>query len=92
MCDYKKAATNELWGPDISQWAQAMGANAIRVASAAAYAPALEQALDSGAPTVIDVEVSLDIEGYRSIWYPYPANFHDTWKPGPLPGSGARKP
>ena len=40
-------------------------------------------------PTVIVVEVALDIKGYRSIWYPYPNNFNETWKPGPLPAGAA---
>jgi len=33
--------------------------------------------------------VALDIKGYRSIWYPYPNNFHQSWAPGPLPEAGA---
>jgi acetolactate synthase-1/2/3 large subunit len=38
---------------------------------------------------VIVVEVSLDVKGYRSLWYPYPNNFHETWVPGPLPAAAA---
>lgn len=84
FCDYRKAGTTELWNPDLRQWAQAMGARALLVSRAEDYAPALRRALDARAPFVIDVEVSLDVKGYRSIWYPYPANFYQPWTPGPL--------
>jgi len=62
---------------------------AIQLGRAEDYAPALRRALDARTPTVIDVDVSLDIKGYRSVWYPYPANFHETWAPGPLPAGSA---
>ena len=85
FCDYKLTETGELWNPDLVKWAEAMGANAMRVTDADAFAPALWLALEAGVPTVIDVDVSLDIQGYRSIWYPYPKNFYDNWAPGPTP-------
>ncbi len=83
FCDYRKSSSKELWNPDIGKWAEAMGASTLRVAHAAEYAPALRQALDSRVPTVIDVDVSLDVKGYRSVWYPYPTDFYQPWKPGP---------
>jgi acetolactate synthase-1/2/3 large subunit len=43
----------------------------------------LRQALAAKRPFVVDVEVNLDIQGYRAVWYPYPNNFYDTWAPGP---------
>jgi acetolactate synthase I/II/III large subunit len=82
FCDYRRVDTGELWNPDLALWAEAMGAQAMRVKQPEDYAPALTQALDAGRPTVIVVEVSLDVEGYRSIWYPYPRDFHAGWKPG----------
>ncbi len=85
FCDYKLTKTGELWNPDLVKWAESMGANAMRVTDADAFAPALWLALEAGVPTVIDVDVSMDIEGYRSIWYPYPKNFYDKWAPGPTP-------
>lgn len=88
FCDYKKTTTNELWNPDIGKWAEAMGAATIHVARADEYAPALRRALAMRVPVVVDVDVSLDIEGYRSIWYPYPTNFYESWTPGPLPAGG----
>lgn len=81
FCDYRKAGSADLWNPDIGKWAEAMGANALHVGAAAEYAPTLRQALKARAPTVIDVDVSLDIEGYRSVWYPYPTDFYQTWEP-----------
>ena len=95
FCDYRKAGSKELWNPDLCKWAESMGAAAIQVSRADKYAPALRRALDNRAPTVISVEVSLEIKGYRSIWYPYPNNFHETWAPGPRPvesaGPGKKK-
>ncbi len=85
FCDYRRKGQKGLWNPDLCKWAESMGAAAIHVTRADQYAPALRRALDSRKPTVICVEVSLDIKGYRSIWYPYPNNFHESWKPGPLP-------
>jgi acetolactate synthase-1/2/3 large subunit len=90
FCDYRRTNTNELWNPDFCKWAEAMGATALRVERAEDYAPALRRAVDMRAPVVIDVEVSLDVKGYRSIWYPYPANFYEPWVAGPLPGAVTR--
>jgi acetolactate synthase-1/2/3 large subunit len=87
FCDYRKVGSNELWNPDLGKWAEAMGALPIHVGKAEEYAPALRRALDAKRPVVLDVDVSIDVPGYRSIWYPYPNNFNDTWKPGPLPAS-----
>jgi hypothetical protein len=54
------------------------------VSRAKDYALALRRAFDARVPFVIDVDVSLDVHGYRSIWYPYPTNFYEPWVPGPL--------
>ncbi len=82
FCDYRKSTGKELWNPDLVKWADAMGATAMHVSKAADYAPALQRALDLRAPVVIDVDVSIDVQGYRSVWYPYPADFYQPWKPG----------
>ena len=82
FCDYRKTTTNELWNPDVSKWAESMGALAFHVDKAEDYAPALRRALDARAPAVIDVDVSIDVAGYRSVWYPYPSNFYEPWVPG----------
>jgi acetolactate synthase-1/2/3 large subunit len=91
FCDYRRKGSQALWNPDIVKWAQAMGAEAAHVGRAEDYAPALRRALAARAPFVLDVDVSLDVKGYRSIWYPYPNNFYEPWAPGPLPGAGAHK-
>ena len=92
FCDYRKRGSETLWNPDIGKWAEAMGAASVHVSRAEDYAPALRRAIDARAPFVIDVDVSLDVKGYRSIWYPYPSNFYQPWAPGPLPsGSSARR-
>jgi hypothetical protein len=58
------------------------------VSRAKDYALALRRAFDARVPFVIDVDVSLDVHGYRSIWYPYPTNFYEPWVPGPLASGG----
>jgi acetolactate synthase-1/2/3 large subunit len=87
FCDYRLTRTGELWNPDLVKWAEAMGARAAKVTQPGELAPALRRALDANAPYVIDVDVDLELKGYRAIWYPYPANFHETWKPGPVQAS-----
>jgi acetolactate synthase-1/2/3 large subunit len=84
MCDYRKVGEEELWGPDYVAMAQAMGAEAMRVDKAEDYKPALEKALASGRPTLISVDTELSTPQWRAIWYPYPADFNETWKPGPV--------
>jgi acetolactate synthase-1/2/3 large subunit len=60
-----------------------MGARATKVTAAKEFAPALREAFAARTPAVIDVDVNLELQGYRSIRYPYPSNFHQTWTPGP---------
>ncbi len=81
FCDYKDTATGELWNPDFCKWAEAMGATAVKVTRPEEYAPALRKALESGVPSVVDVEVDLEIPGYRPVWYPYPSRFDEPWSP-----------
>jgi acetolactate synthase-1/2/3 large subunit len=83
FCDYRNAK-GELWNPDIGKWAEAMGAASFRVDDAAEYAPVLRRAIELRAPAVIDVAVSLEVEGYRSVWYPYPTDFYKAWSFGPV--------
>ena len=89
FCDYRKTSTGEMWNPDFGKWAEAMGAATFHVGRAENYVPTLRSGLDVRAPVVIDVDVSLDVKGYRSIWYPYPGNFYEPWAPGPLPAGDA---
>jgi acetolactate synthase-1/2/3 large subunit len=89
LCDYRKVGEEELWGPDYAAMAKAMGAEGVTVTRAEDFRPALEAALDSRRPTLINVATDLETPQYRAIWYPYPANFNETWRPGPLDESGA---
>jgi acetolactate synthase I/II/III large subunit len=84
MCDYRIAGQEELWGPDYVGMAKAMGAEGMLITRAKDFKPALEAAIDSGRPTVISVSTEIETPQYRAIWYPYPTNFNETWKPGPL--------
>ncbi|MCD2114889.1 thiamine pyrophosphate-binding protein [Rhodococcus rhodochrous] len=84
MCDYRKDGEEELWGPDYVMMAKSMGAEGIQVNKPEEFKPALEAALKSGRPTLINVDTELETPQHRAIWYPYPANFHETWKPGPV--------
>jgi len=83
FCDYRLTKTGQLWNPDFCKWAEAMGARATKITTPAEYAPALRRALEARAPHVLDVDVNLDVEGYRAIWYKYPLSFFETWAPGP---------
>lgn len=89
FCDYRKRDGKELWNPDLVKWAEAMGAAAASVSKAADYAPTLRHALQQRRPFVIDVDVSLEVKGYRSVWYPYPTDFYQPWKPGPVAENAA---
>jgi acetolactate synthase I/II/III large subunit len=89
MCDYRKAGEEGLWGPDYAAMARAMGAEAVTITDPADYRPALERALDSRKPTLICVDTELETPQYRAIWYPYPSDYRETWKPGPLEPAAA---
>jgi acetolactate synthase-1/2/3 large subunit len=80
FCDYR---LTELWNPDFVKRADAMGAQGTKVTHPKDFAPALRRALEARVPSVIDVDVDLELKGYRAISYPYPATFHETWRPGP---------
>lgn len=86
LCDYRKKGESELWGPDFVKMAEGMGCVGIRVEQAKDFKPAFERALASGQPTVISVATEIETPQYRSAWYPYPKDFGDTWKAGPIAG------
>jgi acetolactate synthase-1/2/3 large subunit len=83
FCDYRLKKSGELWNPDFVKWAEAMGARGTKVVEPKQLVPALREAVASGRPSIVDVDVELSLAGYRAVLYPYPANFHQTWKPGP---------
>jgi acetolactate synthase-1/2/3 large subunit len=56
--------TGEPYNPDYTKLAEANGARGTRVTTAEGLAPALDEALSSGEPWVIDVEIDLTIPTY----------------------------
>jgi acetolactate synthase-1/2/3 large subunit len=86
LCDYRKKGEQALWGPDFAKMAEGMGCVGMRVERAEDFKPAFEKAVASGLPTVISVATEIETPQYRSAWYPYPKNFGDTWKAGPVVG------
>ena len=84
LCDYRKVGEEGLWGPDFAVMAKGMGAEGIRISRAEDFKPAFERAIASGMPTVISVDTEISTPQYRSAWYPYPASWSETWKPGPV--------
>jgi acetolactate synthase-1/2/3 large subunit len=76
--DYKHEKSDRMWGPDYIKIAEAMGARATKVADPAQLEPVVAAAIESNRTHVIDVDIDLNSEGYRSVWYPYPDDF---WVP-----------
>ncbi|MCR2811385.1 MULTISPECIES: thiamine pyrophosphate-binding protein [unclassified Microbacterium] len=90
LCDYRKEGEQALWGPDYVAMAKAMGAEGVNISHPDDFKPALEAALESGRPTLINIETEIETPQWRAIWYPYPDNFDATWKAGPLDESAAQ--
>lgn len=76
--DYKHEKSDKMWGPDYCKIADAMGAAATKVTRPEQIVPALTHAIESNRTQVIDIDIDINCEGYRSVWYPYPDNF---WTP-----------
>lgn len=83
FCDYKLQKTGELWNPDFVKWAEAMGAGTRKVSRPEEVKPAIREALRSGRPFVVDCDINLEIQGYRALWYRYPADFAERGLPNP---------
>jgi acetolactate synthase I/II/III large subunit len=75
MTDYVKVETGEPHNPDFVKWAEAMGAEGIKVSKPDEIKTAVEKALRSNGPVVIDVDIDPESAGYRSIHYRYPSDF-----------------
>jgi acetolactate synthase-1/2/3 large subunit len=73
--DYKIEKTKELWGPDYTKIAEAMEAEATKISKPEQLMPAFEKAMKSGRSHVLDIDIDLHLEGYRSVWYRYPDDF-----------------
>ena len=72
---FTRKDTGEPYNPDYVKLAEANGASGIRVESAAAFAPALKIALESGQPWIIDVSIDQSIPTFftKGIDRAYPA-------------------
>jgi acetolactate synthase-1/2/3 large subunit len=86
ICDTRKKGEEALWGPDFAMMAEGMGCVGVRVEKAEDFKPAFEAAVASGLPTVISVATEIETPQYRSAWYPYPKDWNQTWRPGPVDG------
>lgn len=71
------AATGEPYSPDFAALARSFGAEGTRIEEADQFAPALEKAIASGRPTVLDVIVDDSVPSYftKGLDRAYP----DTW-------------
>ncbi|TEB06108.1 Acetolactate synthase large subunit [Pelotomaculum schinkii] len=65
----------ELWNPDFAAMAKSMGGEGVRVENPGDIAPAVEAAIKSQKPTVIDVIINRDI----------PVPLTSTWQMPPIP-------
>jgi acetolactate synthase-1/2/3 large subunit len=70
-------STGEPYTPDFAALARAFGAEGERIAHTEEFAPALQKAIASGRPTVLDVSVDLTTASYftKGLDRAYP----DTW-------------
>jgi acetolactate synthase-1/2/3 large subunit len=84
----KRIDTGETFNPDYVKLAEANGGIGMRVERAADYRPALEAALVSGRPTVIDVEIDTSVPSYftKGIDRAYPNRWAESY-----PGYGLLK-
>ncbi len=74
---FKKEKTGEYWNPDFAKMAESMGARGVRIEKPADFAPAYEDALKSGQPTVFDIIINRDT----------PVPLTSTWQMPPIPAA-----
>ncbi len=74
---FRKQKTGELWNPDFAKMAEAMGGHGVRIEKPGDFAPAFEQALKSGVPTLLDVIINRDT----------PVPLTATWQMPPIPAA-----
>jgi len=67
----------ELWNPDFAAMAKSMGGEGVRIEKACDVAPAVEAAIKSGKPTVLDVIINRDT----------PVPLISTWQMPPIPAA-----
>jgi acetolactate synthase-1/2/3 large subunit len=81
LTDYVRQDTGQPHNPDFAAWARSMGAEGTTVSTPDEVRKALREALRAAVPTVIDVAIDPDSEGYRAIHYRYPMDFADPVTP-----------
>lgn len=77
FCDYRIERTGEPWNPDFLKMAEALGADAVTIGSAAEIRPALRSALEAARPVVVNAEIDINVEPYNPAPFAYTADFHD---------------
>ncbi|MEW6441943.1 MAG: thiamine pyrophosphate-binding protein [bacterium] len=72
FCDMQRGKTREPYTPDYVKMASSMGVEGRKVTSPDGFRPALREALRSGAPFVLDVDVDAADKGHRIAMLPMP--------------------
>jgi len=76
LCDYKIEKTGELWNPDFIKFAESMAVEGFRVQEPSDIRPAIEKAMKTEAPLIIDVPTHLGVKQYSvSPPFSYPRLF-----------------
>jgi len=76
LCDYKIERTGELWNPDFMKFAESMGVKGILVEEPTGIRPAIEQAMKTEGPLMIDVSINLGVKQYSvAPPFSYPSVF-----------------
>lgn len=71
----KNVPSKGLWNPDIAGLAKAYGAEGLKANTLPEFEKALKRAIDSNAPTVIDVAVNRGTKGYYAGQLSFPSKF-----------------
>jgi acetolactate synthase I/II/III large subunit len=79
--DFTREDTGELYNPDFVALARAFGAEGTRIDSADDFRPALEQAIASRRPTVIEVPIDRDVPTFftKGIDRDYPSRWGESY-------------
>jgi len=74
---FRNQQSGELWNPDFAAMARAMGGEGKRIEKPGDFGPALEEAIKSNRPTVLDVAINRDT----------PVPLTSTWQMPPIPAA-----
>jgi acetolactate synthase-1/2/3 large subunit len=87
FCDTTLAKTGESWSPDYVKMAESMGVDGKKISTVREFKPALDAALQSDRPFVLDVDVNSQEAGHRLDILPIPMDWYQP-APGALEGIG----